>query len=111
MTARVSAPVKMASVNKFSKDFTVTKMPEQLIYSDSFYSYLNAGPRATPHWVGSASGTGLRDPESRDPVPDPETLPFTNVQENYLRKIMGLELMNYNSVSPLCTVCVVSFQA
>ena len=63
-------------------------MPEQLIYSDFFYLYLNAGPRATPNWVGSASGTGLRDPESQDPepgrrdpgsrrpVPDPETLPF-----------------------------------
>ena len=67
-------PVKMVSVNKFSTDFTVTKMPEQLIYSDSFYSYLNAGPRATPHWVGLASRSGLQDPESRDPVPDAETL-------------------------------------
>ena len=53
-------------------------MPEQLIYLDPFYLYLNAGPRATPHWVGSASGTGLRDSESRDPVPDPETFPFRN---------------------------------
>ena len=34
------------------------------------------GPRDSPHKIGSGSGTGLLDYESRDPVPDPETLPF-----------------------------------
>ena len=38
------------------------------------------------------------------------------VQDNYQKKILGLEpnmesLMNYKSVSPLCTVYFVSFQA
>ena len=65
--ARVSAPVKMASVNIKISNYG-HQLSEQLIYSGFFY--LTAGPRATPHWVGSASGTGLRDPESRGPVPD-----------------------------------------
>ena len=33
-------------------------------------------PRDSPHMIGSGSGTGPLDYESRDPVPDPETLPF-----------------------------------
>ena len=34
------------------------------------------GPRDSPNRIGSGSGTGPLDYESRDPVPDPETLPF-----------------------------------
>ena len=34
------------------------------------------GPRDNPHRLGSGSGYGPLDYESRDPVPDPETLPF-----------------------------------
>ena len=34
------------------------------------------GPRDSSHMTGSGSGTGPLDYESRDPVPDPETLPF-----------------------------------
>ena len=34
------------------------------------------GPRDSPHMIGSGSGTGPLDYESRDLVPDPETLPF-----------------------------------
>ena len=30
----------------------------------------------SPHMIGSVSGTGPLDYESRDPLPDPETLPF-----------------------------------
>ena len=30
----------------------------------------------SPHMTGSGSGTGPLDYESRDPIPDPETLPF-----------------------------------
>ena len=103
--ARVSAPVKIASVNIQISNYG-HQLPEhiQLIF------YLNAGPRATPHWVGSvyrtpshsslgllryrtprhrvSGSTGLRDTESRgpvrdaetlgsrSPVPDPETLPY-----------------------------------
>ena len=69
--ARVSALVKMESVNIQISNYG-HQLPEQLIYRG--FIYLNAGPRATPHWVGSVSGTGLREPESRDPVPDAETL-------------------------------------
>ena len=32
--------------------------------------------RDNPHRIGSGSGTGPLDYESKDPVPDPETLPF-----------------------------------
>ena len=34
------------------------------------------GPRDSPHRIGSGSGTRPLDYESRDPVLDPETLPF-----------------------------------
>ena len=36
------------------------------------------GPQDSPHRIGSGSGTGPLDYEFRDPVPDPETLPFKN---------------------------------
>ena len=38
--------------------------------------YCTPGPRDSPHRIGSGSGTKPLDYESRDPVPDPETLPF-----------------------------------
>ena len=34
------------------------------------------GPRDIPHRQGSVSGTGSLAPQSRGPVPDPETVPF-----------------------------------
>ena len=34
------------------------------------------GPRDSPHRICSGSGTGPLDYESRDPVPDTESLPF-----------------------------------
>ena len=44
------------------------------------YSLLcTPGPRDSHHRIGSRSGTGPLDYESRDPVPDPETLPFKYV--------------------------------
>ena len=43
-----------------------------------FYKYqllCTTGPRDSPYRVGSGSGTRPLDFVSRDPVPDPETLP------------------------------------
>ena len=37
------------------------------------------GPRDRPYKIGSGYGTGPLDYESRDPVLDPETLPFKYV--------------------------------
>ena len=70
--ARVSAPVKMASVNiQISKNGH--QLPEQLIYTVDFFILM---PDPEPLLTGLAR---RRDPGSRSPVPDPETLPSMNV--------------------------------
>ena len=47
--------------------------------SNKYPLWCTPGPRDSPHRIASGSGTGPLDyetHESRDPVPDPETLPF-----------------------------------
>ena len=44
--------------------------------SNRFPLYCTPGTRDSRHMIGSGSGTGPLDKESRDPVPDPEKLPF-----------------------------------
>ena len=58
-----------------SKDFISSEQYFTKIWS--YYPiYTTPGPRYRPDRIGSGSGTGPLDYESRDPVPDPETLPF-----------------------------------
>ena len=51
--------------------------------SNKYPLWCTPGPRDSPHRIGSGSGTGPLDYESRDPVPDPETLPFKYFLANY----------------------------
>ena len=41
--------------------------------NDDIQINITPGPRHSPHRIGSGSGTGPLDYESRDPVPDLET--------------------------------------
>ena len=44
--------------------------------SNNYPLLCTPGPLNSPHRIGSGSGTGSLDYVSRDPVSDPETLPF-----------------------------------
>ena len=49
-----------------------------MILSNKYELKCTTGPRDIPCRIGSGSGTGPLDCESRDPVPDSETLPSVN---------------------------------
>ena len=53
-----------------------------MILSNKYELKCTTGPRDIPCRIGSGSGTGPLDCESRDPVPDSETLPFELQQGN-----------------------------
>ena len=69
--AKVSAPVKMAPVNIKISNYG-HQLPEQLIYSGFYLSYCRTPSHSSLDWLGVRYRTPR--PESRDPVPDAETL-------------------------------------
>ena len=73
------------------------------------------GPQDSPHKIGSGSGTGPLDYESRDPVPDPETLPFKYFLTNYhsiLKNNNNKQVAQRTMIAHLSPMCQgqISFQ-
>ena len=55
----------------------ITIFHENIMKLSNKYSLsCTPGPLDSPHRIGSGSGTGPLEYESRDPIPDPETLPL-----------------------------------